>query len=484
MDLTWTSPGDDGSTGTASQYDIRYSTSPITGTTWAGATPCEDEPVPKPAASSENFTVTGLSPNTTYYFGLKTADEAANWSDLSNPASAATEPPPDVTPPAAVVNLAAANPAPTSMDLTWTSPGDDGNTGTAFQYDIRYSTSPITAATWDGATPCEGEPVPKPAASSENFTVTNLIPNTTYYFGLKTADEAANWSDLSNVASGVTASATTYVFAGKWGTEGSDDGEFSNPFGVAVGASGNVYVADVLNNRIQKFTSGGVFLTLWGGLGDGQFNYPYGVAVDGIERVYVTDLLLNVVKKFSSDGEFLAALGAPLTMPHAVAVDASSNIYVADTGANRIRKFTSDGSLVATWGSTGSGDGQMNGPQGIAVDGFGNVYVADTGNDRVQKFTSVGGLLAKWGTSGAGSSQFDRPRGIAVDASGNVYVSDSGNSRIQQFTSTGGFLAVWGSAGSNDGELAGPGGIAVDASGRVYVADTGNNRIQKFAPAP
>ena len=93
-----------------------------------------------------------------------------------------------------------------SASLTWTAPGDDGNTGTASEYDIRYSTSPITVANWNAATQCIGEPAPQPVGSSERFTLTRLSPSTIYYFALKTGDEVSNWSPLSNVASGTTLS--------------------------------------------------------------------------------------------------------------------------------------------------------------------------------------------------------------------------------------------------------------------------------------
>ena len=74
-----------------------------------------------------------------------------------------------------------------SVTLTWTSPGDDGNSGTASEYDIRYSTSLITAANWDAATQATGEPSPQPAGSSETFTVDNLQSSTTYYFAVRAA---------------------------------------------------------------------------------------------------------------------------------------------------------------------------------------------------------------------------------------------------------------------------------------------------------
>jgi hypothetical protein len=108
--LTWTAPGDDGSTGTASYYDIRYSTSNINGadTTawWNEATQCTGEPDPQEAGASESFVVTDLEHSTTYYFMIRTADEASNWSGYSNVAEVATEVPEDTIPPAAVRDLA------------------------------------------------------------------------------------------------------------------------------------------------------------------------------------------------------------------------------------------------------------------------------------------------------------------------------------------------------------------------------------------
>ncbi len=85
--------------------------------------------------------------------------------------------------------------------------------------------------------------------------------------------------------------AQTYQFVTKWGSQGSGDGEFTNPVGAAVDSSGNVYVADTGNHRIQKFDTSGGFVIKWGsqGAGDGEFSYPYGVAVDSSGNVYVAD---------------------------------------------------------------------------------------------------------------------------------------------------------------------------------------------------
>lgn len=206
ISLHWTAPGDDGGSGTASMYDLRYSTSNITASNWDSAMQVAGEPAPHVAGTLESLTVTGLSPSTTYYFAIKTADEIPNWSAISNVVVGATAP--EATPPRDIVNLATSNPTGSTITLTWTAPGDDSASGTASQYDIRYSTSPITNGNWNSATQVAGEPSPLPAGQTQSFTATGLQSGQTYYFAIKTADEVPNWSGLSNVASGTTIDAT------------------------------------------------------------------------------------------------------------------------------------------------------------------------------------------------------------------------------------------------------------------------------------
>ncbi|MDQ6422854.1 S-layer homology domain-containing protein [Paenibacillus sp. LHD-117] len=265
------------------------------------------------------------------------------------------------------------------------------------------------------------------------------------------------------------------------------NGKFAYPVGIASDGSGNVYVADTNNNRIQKFDSSGIFVNAWGsyGNGDGQFIEPAGVAVDGNGNVYVADRGNRRIQKFDSNGAFVTAWGSlgsgdgQFSAPAGVAVDASGNVYVADTNNHRIQKFNSSGAFVTVWGSHGSGIGKFSGPQGVAVDGSGNIYVADWGNSRIQKIDSEGAFALVGGT-GSSIGKFSGPQGVAVDGSGNVYVADTNNNRIQKFDSSGTFVTAWGSNGGGDGQFKFPRGAAVDGSGNVYVADSNNNRIQKF----
>jgi formylglycine-generating enzyme required for sulfatase activity len=199
--LTWTAPGDNGNSGTAHSYSVHYSTSPITGNSWGSATHASGEPTPRIAGTSESFVVTGLQPSTTYYFGIKTTDDVNLTSGLSNVPFITTTPPPDPGPPAAITSLAVGTAGATSIELTWSAPGDDGNSGTATSYEVRYSTGTINEANWSAATQADDPPTPQLAGSTESFSVPDLLPSTVYSFAIKTRDEVGNLSPLSNVVS-------------------------------------------------------------------------------------------------------------------------------------------------------------------------------------------------------------------------------------------------------------------------------------------
>jgi len=251
---------------------------------------------------------------------------------------------------------------------------------------------------------------------------------------------------------------------------------------------GNIYVVEYGNHRVQKFTSGGTYVTQWGsyGSGDSQFLNPRGIAVDGGGNVYVADSYNYRIQKFTSDGAFITKWGTygsgdgQFNYPTAVAVDRDGNVYVVETNGNRIQKFTAEGAFVGKWGSYGSGNGQFNQPYGIAINGSGNVYVTEYGGHRVQKFTSDGTYLSKWGSYGSGNGQFNGPIGITVDSEGNVFIGEHLGSRIQKFTSDGMFLTKWGSSGSGDGQFNQCFGLALDGKGSIFVADAYNHRIQRF----
>ena len=273
---------------------------------------------------------------------------------------------------------------------------------------------------------------------------------------------------------------------------GNANGQLKNPSWVAVSpTTGNVYVVDNGNSRVQEFSSSGVYVTQWGSNGNGndQFNNPNGITVDAAGNVYVADYGNNRIEKFTSTGTYTAQWGSSgsgngqFSGPVDLAVSPSGNLYVTDKGNYRIQEFTPAGVYVTQWGSSGNEDSQFaqwDGPSGIAVDSSGNVYVADYGNNRIEKFTSTGAYLVNWGSAGGGTGQFNNPNGIAADSYGNVYVDDTGNNRVGEFTSSGAYEGTWNSYGNPKATFNVPFGIATSSNGNLYIADAHNNVMVKY----
>jgi DNA-binding beta-propeller fold protein YncE len=296
-------------------------------------------------------------------------------------------------------------------------------------------------------------------------------------------------------------------FVAKWGSAGSGNGQFNSPSEIAVDGTGQVYVVDTNNHRVQKFRGDGTFLLSWGsqGTGNGQFQFPRGIAVDPAGNVLVVDSDNNRVQKFTSGGAYITQWGTAGTgngqfqQPRSITTDAAGFVFVTEDAlaSKRVQKFTSAGVYVTKWGASGGGDGQFAGPRGIAVDDIGYVYVSDTLNNRVQKFTNAGAFVTKWGTNGSGTGQFVFPIGIAA-RDGQIFVVDQNNNRVQQFTRTGGYVSQFGTLCElsstsgcvdpdgggprqlGDGQFNAPIDIATDRYGFLFVIDAGNSRIEKF----
>ena len=281
------------------------------------------------------------------------------------------------------------------------------------------------------------------------------------------------------------------VFVASFGTLGQGDGEFDRPYDLALDSSGNVWVADDSNNRIQKFDRNGTYLSQFGtaGRGDGQFKFSVSVAVDSSGNLLVCDYGNNRIQKFDSSGTYLSQFGrygffgGEFLSPTDVNVDSSGYIWVCDNNNNRIQKFDSTGKYLSQFGTEGSANGQLQWPGSMTVSLTGNVWVADTFNNRFQEFDSSGRFVRRCGAFGTGNGQFDKPTGIAVDAAENVWVADCQNNRIQVFNSNGAYITQFGTFGTENGQFRSPSGLAIDALGNVWVADYSNYRIQEFSVA-
>jgi len=319
---------------------------------------------------------------------------------------------------------------------------------------------------------------------------------------------------------------TTIVGTGTAGFADNNDatkGQLNSPTGIAVDSSGNLYIADFLNLRVRKVAGNNLSTVAGNGVfsfsGDGgqalnaQMNGPQGVAVDASGNIYVSDTSNHVVRRVASNGVITtvagngsagfggdgsAATSAQLNSPAGLAVDAVGNLYIADSQNARVRRVSTSGSIstVAGSGTPGfGGDGaaataaQLNTPLSVALDASGNLYIADFSNNRVRKVTSGGTISTVAGNGNSGYSgdngpainaQLNTPTSVAVDGSGNLYIADGGNNVVRK-VGTGGSIATVagnGTAGySGDGasalkaQLVSPRGIAVDSVGNLFIAD-------------
>lgn len=279
-----------------------------------------------------------------------------------------------------------------------------------------------------------------------------------------------------------------------FGSSGATDGKFNRPQGVAIDSSGNIWVVDKNNNRVQKFDESGKFLLQFGGLGstDGKFNDPRGIAVSSNGTVWVVDVGNKRVQAFNSKGEFLrkivnGAAGAPeLVSPYDVASGAEGTVWVSDTATHRVYQFSESGAYIRTaYGSANSpsGESSIAYPVGIATDAKGNLWVVDKGSHRLQKFAANGKYVTQFGMTGTGAGQLKDPVYVTVAQSGNLLITEELTNRVQVFQPNGVYLRQFGSTGTGNGQFSEARGIAINADNTAFVADASNHRVTKWSHA-
>ncbi len=284
------------------------------------------------------------------------------------------------------------------------------------------------------------------------------------------------------------------------GSPGDQPGQFNRPRKVVVASDGTLYVADTDNNRIQHLTADGSVLQVWGSFtGDnvtpappGTFNQPWGLAVGPDGSVYVADTWNHRIQKFTAKGEFVKQWGffgqsnqpGALWGPRDIAIDSQGHLLVTDTGNKRVVEYDSDGNEITQFGEPGLGAGQFDEPVGIAIDSQGLVYVADTWNQRIQVFQKGAdgsySQVLSWDVAAWYGQSLDNKPYLAIDNQGHLFSTDPEGNRVLEFTLTGEFIRYWGDLGSGSDTFNLTGAVAVDADGRVWVSDVNNSRLMRF----
>ncbi|MGW4091721.1 NHL repeat-containing protein [Nocardia sp. NPDC004750] len=311
------------------------------------------------------------------------------------------------------------------------------------------------------------------------------------------------------------------------------DAELHYPNGVAVDGAGNLYIADSGNQRVRRVDPAGIITTV-GGTGtpdyngdnqpaiDAELDAPDDVAVDGSGNLYIADLHNQRVRRVDPagiittvagtgtggyNGDNQPAIDAELDAPNDVVVDGAGNLYIADVDNQRVRRVDPAGIITTVAGTGTEGyngdnrpaiDAELNQPCSVAVDGSGNLYIADLHNERVRRVNPAGVITTVAGTGAHGYNGDNRPAidadlsypvGVAVDGSGNLYIADLYNQRVRRVDHATGVITTVAGTGTDgydgdnqpaiDVDLDYPGGVAVDGAGNLYIADTGNKRVRR-----
>ena len=241
--------------------------------------------------------------------------------------------------------------------------------------------------------------------------------------------------------------------------EATDD-IYAGPVGFTV-TKGTVHTAPVYDTSI----------------GQGVLDSPYGVAVDSSGRVWASDTGHGTIAEFTPSGRLVREIGrGQLDHPEGIAIDSSGDIWVAEEGSDSMAEFSPSGMLLTSFGTAGSGEGELDGPDAVAVNG-GTVYVADFGNSRIEAFTTVGTYTA--------SISVPTPTGVAVTSAGDVWVSSAsytyGNG-VYEYSPSGARLLAAESTQSGYGSFGDTGGIAIGADGKVYVAQPDYGLVSVYTP--
>ncbi len=285
------------------------------------------------------------------------------------------------------------------------------------------------------------------------------------------------------------------------GRSGISEGELNTPHGLDIGADGSIYVADSNNHRILKFSPDGSLLESWGSHANiledsapgGTLNEPWDVAVGADGSIFIADTFNHRIQKWSANGRFLRMWGffaqgddpQNLWGPRGIAIDPSGNLLVTDTGNKRVLVFDKNLNFITQFGGVGFEAGQLDEPVGITVSGSGQVAVADTWNRRVQIFVpDETGLIY----TQAGAFDVDAWYGTGVDnkpyltfsPDNTILISDPEGNQVLEFSVDGEFIKGWKDLVLSEELYSRPYGLDFDAQGNLWVSEAASNAVLRF----
>ena len=235
----------------------------------------------------------------------------------------------------------------------------------------------------------------------------------------------------------------------------------TQPIGMAIDPSGNLYVTNESSNNVSKISSTGVVTANWAPTGQ----FPMGITIDPYGNLYVVNGSSNTISKITPAGVSTINWASTGLSPREIAIDASGNLYVTNNAEASITKITPAGVSTINWASTASS------PYAIAIDASGNIYATSYDSNVITKISPSGTSILNWANTGT------YPLQMAIDASGNIYTSNYLSNNVSKITPAGLSTVNWASTGLN------PYGITISPNGNIFVANTGSNSITQITPA-
>jgi RHS repeat-associated protein len=306
----------------------------------------------------------------------------------------------------------------------------------------------------------------------------NLI-HTTFY-----DPKTGSVTETRMPAAGAPAEEPSYTFQLQFGKAGKESGQFKEPQSIVANSTGDEYVLDTGNNRVEEFNAKGSFVKNFEA---GLLKEPHGIALDSKGDVWVANTGAARVDEYGTTGEYKTSFATRSAGAKAVAVTPEGNVWVAE--ANSVTEYLYNAKTLEwregeSFGKAGSGEYEMKQPQGLAIGAEGNFYVSDTGNDRIDEWnvSSSGAIkhVRNFSKEGTTAGLLKEPHNLSIDSAGHVWVADTGNNRVQEFGPNGAYLQTFGKEGAAEGQLKAPKGVGIGAEGVAWVADTANSNVEEW----